>query len=144
MNALVLLGLTLFAAIVAKALVSTMPDFALKLITPSVGAVPSKSCKVVDVSAASTTRMLSMKYAEPFGPDSPRPKYVAPAAIAPIRACEFAVPAGGVAVRSTVTVPQTPLPAIGLPVVIAAIRLLFPTVLVNGLFDGRTVLEANR
>src|SRR5688572_31867872 len=99
MNALVLLELTLFAAIDAKAVVSTMPDFALKLITPSVGAAPSKSCKVVDTSLASTTRMLSMKYAEPLGPDSPSPKCAVPAAIAAIRDCEFVVPVGGVAVR---------------------------------------------
>ena len=66
--------LAMFAAIDAKAVVSTMPDFALKLITPIAGAVPSKSCTVVDTSVASTTRMLSMKYAEPFGPDSPSPK----------------------------------------------------------------------
>ena len=85
-----------------------------------------------------------MKYAEPFGPDSPSPKYVAPAAIAAIKDCEFAVPDGGVAVRSTVTVAHAPLGPIGFPVVIAAIKLLFPTVLVNGLLDGKAVLEANR
>src|SRR5262249_13433229 len=131
---------------VAKAEVSTMPDFALKLITPSVGAAPSKSAKVVDVLVASTTRMLSMKYAEPFGPDSPSPKYVVPAAIAAMRVWLFVVPDGGVAVKSTVTVPHAPLPAIGFPVAIAAIRLFVPTVggLPNALLDAKAVLEANR
>ena len=64
--------------------------------------------------------------------------------MAAIRVCEFVVPAGGAAVRSTVTVAHAPLLAIGFPVGIAAIKLLVPTVLVNGLLDANAVLEANR